>query len=117
MVAEHWLVWPVWRLVATQETVTDAMVGEGGGVVVCLVTPPQPESNRNARNDRLSKVLRLMACPHRGSGRFEKDEVILWRWRVEVFRKAEALFAFGNVPKGVGGMQKRNGWESGRVVA
>ena len=82
------------------------MVGEGGGVVVFLVTPPQPESARNTRNDRLSKVLRLMACPHRGAGRFEKDEVILWRWRVEVFGKAEALFAFGNVPKGVGGMEE-----------
>jgi hypothetical protein len=40
-----------------------------------------------------------------------KDEVILWRWRVEVLRKAEALFAFGNVPKGADGMEKRNGWE------
>jgi hypothetical protein len=59
-VAEHWLVCPAWRLVAAQETVTAVMVGEGGGVVV-LVMPPQPERERNARNDRLSKVLRLMA--------------------------------------------------------
>jgi hypothetical protein len=36
-VAEHWLVWPGWRLVAAQETVTDVMVGEGGGVLVVVV--------------------------------------------------------------------------------
>jgi hypothetical protein len=36
-VAEHWLVFPGWRLAAAQVTVTAVMVGEGGGVLVLVV--------------------------------------------------------------------------------
>jgi len=48
--------------------------------------------------------------------KIEKDEVILWRWRVEGLWKAEVLFAFGNVPKGVGGMRKGMDGRVGALV-
>jgi hypothetical protein len=57
-VAEHWLVWPVWTLVEVQETLTEVMVGDTGGVL--LPPPPQAEVNssgtlrRSADNKRRS---------------------------------------------------------------
>jgi hypothetical protein len=60
-VAEHWLAFPGCRLLATQLTVTEVMVGEGGGGVLLRVTPPQPAEHSDPRNIRLSKVLHLIA--------------------------------------------------------
>jgi hypothetical protein len=60
-VAEHWLVCPVWRLVAVQETLTDVTEGAGGGGVLLFVTPPQPAKHNDPRSIRLSKVLHLIA--------------------------------------------------------
>jgi hypothetical protein len=38
-VAEHWVVWPGWRLAAAQETVTDVIVGAVGAVIAIFAEP------------------------------------------------------------------------------
>jgi len=51
-VAEHWLVWPVWTLVGVQETLTEVMVGETGGVLP--PPPPQAEAKRSGTLRRIA---------------------------------------------------------------
>jgi hypothetical protein len=43
--AEHWLVWPGWRLVAVQETLTAVMVGAAGAVMAIFAVPSFVESS------------------------------------------------------------------------
>jgi|ERR1019366_899119 hypothetical protein len=56
-VAEHWLVWPVFMLAGVQETLTDVMVGDAGGV---LPLPPHPAIYNAPRNERVNKLLHVM---------------------------------------------------------
>ena len=57
----HWLVWPVWTLVGVQETLTEVMVGDTGGVLP--PPPPQAEANSSGtpRKSALNKRRSLFA--------------------------------------------------------
>jgi phage-related tail fiber protein len=47
----HWLVWPVWTLVGVQETLTEVMVGDTGGVL-----PPRRRKQRQTAVEHPEKV-------------------------------------------------------------
>jgi hypothetical protein len=58
-VAEHWLVWLVWTLVGVQETLTDVIVGDTGGVLQPPPPPPQPANSDERTTMKASRTDRL----------------------------------------------------------
>jgi hypothetical protein len=57
-VAVHWLACPIRMLVGAQETLTDVMLGDSGGVNA--IDPPQPITNKWPKNKRTTRALRVM---------------------------------------------------------
>ena len=57
-VAEHWLVWPVFRFAGAQETATEVTVGDC--IRFVIVPPPQPATSNAPIKERLNTAFRTI---------------------------------------------------------
>jgi phage-related tail fiber protein len=64
-VAVHWLVWPIWTLDGIQETLTEVMVGDTGGVLPPIPPPPQAATNSDKMQITMNaNTIRARAMNH-----------------------------------------------------